>query len=76
MYGASVAYARKLPFLDPRVRQSRLVPHSIQLPAWSLTEYKRVVFMDLDAWPVADLTPMLRIPMAHDLAAADWSFRL
>ncbi len=32
--------------------------------------------MDLDAWPVADVTPMLHIPMARGLVAADWSFRL
>lgn len=76
-YGAKIVYMRKLPLLDPRqdpLLSSSLAYHFSKLAVWSLTQYRRIAFIDLDAWPVQDITPIFEIPIPHlGVTAGNWS---
>ena len=76
-YGAKIVYMRKLPLLDPRqssLLSSSLAYHFSKLAVWSLTEYGKIVFLDLDAWPVEDITSIFEISVPHQgVAAGNWS---
>lgn len=71
-YGVTVKRIRKLPHLDPRPQKSHLSAHFTKLVSWSLVQYDKVFFMDLDAWPVTNISRVFQLPLEKDVAAVKW----
>eukprot|EP01138_Halocafeteria_seosinensis_P000053 gb/GECG01000054.1/.p1 GENE.gb/GECG01000054.1/~~gb/GECG01000054.1/.p1 ORF type:complete len:232 (+),score=7.44 gb/GECG01000054.1/:1-696(+) len=69
--GALTKRIRVLPHLDPRPSNAAKFNsnHFSKLIVWSLTSYDRVLFLDLDAWPVKCLEDVFQLPLWHGQAA-------
>ena len=69
-FGVNTKGVRILPHLDPRPAGNNVAnEHMTKLLIWSLVEYERIVFLDLDAWPVTDISWMFELPLRHGQAA-------
>ena len=75
-YGATVQLFRILPHLDPRPLPKNVAyEHMTKLIIWSFIEYERLIFLDLDAWPIADLSWLFQLPLPHGQAAVSNPWR-
>lgn len=75
-FGAKIQLIRILPHLDPRpLKKNVAYEHMTKLIIWSLVQYEKIIFLDLDAWPIADLSWVFQLPVPRGQAAVKNAWR-
>eukprot|EP01138_Halocafeteria_seosinensis_P009175 gb/GECG01009376.1/.p1 GENE.gb/GECG01009376.1/~~gb/GECG01009376.1/.p1 ORF type:complete len:341 (+),score=25.76 gb/GECG01009376.1/:1-1023(+) len=67
-YGYQVQELRAFPRFDPRVT-SLEASHHTKLMSWALTEFDKIILLDIDSWPVRNIDWLFDVEPLHGQAA-------